>query len=181
MRCFLSVDIDKNLMEKVFVTQKKLINMNIDVKLVEPENLHFTVKFLGDVNENELNDVKTSLKDCVKGECKFKINIFGVGYFGKTSYIRTLWLGLNEGESELIRLMKKVNDYVKIGEKNFNPHLTIGRVKSGKKRKILLDFLNEYKNVNIGEMEVNKIKLKSSDLTKKGPVYSDLEVFELGD
>jgi 2'-5' RNA ligase len=181
MRCFISIDIGKNLMVKVIEIQKKIINLDIDVKLVEPENLHFTVKFLGDVNEDELNGIKKSLKDCVKGEGKFKINISGIGYFGKTSYIRTLWLGLNEGESELVKFMKKVNDCVKIGEKNFNPHLTIGRVKSGRNREILLNFLNEFKNVNIGEMEVDKIKLKSSDLTKKGPVYSDLDVFELGD
>lgn len=179
MRCFISVDLDRKLINKVIEVQKDLQNLNLDVKFVEPENLHFTVKFLGNVNENEVNEVKKSLHACLERENAFSINIKGMGYFGRPSRIRTLWLGLNEGEDELAGLMKKVNDYVKIGERNFSPHLTIGRVKSGKNREVLLKFLNESKGMNIGEMNVNGVKLKSSELTKKGPVYSDLTVFNL--
>ncbi len=138
------------------------------------------MKFLGNVNENEVNDIKDSLKECLKGESEFKVNVNGIGYFGSTSYIRTLWLGVNQGEDELVKLMKRVNDCVKIGEGNFSPHLTIGRVRSGKNREILLRFVNESKNVDIGEMFVNKVNLKSSALTKKGPIYNDLAVFKLG-
>lgn len=180
MRCFISIDIDKKIVNKVVGIQKHLRDLNIDVKLVEPENLHFTVKFLGDVNENEVNGIRKSLEDCVRWEGEFKINISGVGYFGSTSHIRTLWLGLNKGEDKLVKLMKKVNDYVKLGKRSFSPHLTIGRIKSGRNRGILLEFLNESKNVNVGEMDVNVVKLKKSELTKRGPIYSDLAVFRLG-
>lgn len=180
MRCFIAIDIDKKLANKVVEIQKQLIDMDIDVKLVEPENLHFTVKFLGDVNENGLEDVKKSLEKSLEGEDKFRININSIGYFGNPSYVRTLWLGVNEGEDELVKLMKKVNDYVKLGERNFSPHLTIGRIKSGKNREFLMKFIDESKHVNVGEMYVKEVILKSSILAKKGPMYSDLLVFSLG-
>ena len=73
MRCFISVDIDKKLVKKIVEMQKQLKGMDIDIKLVESENLHFTVKFLGDVNENEVDWVKKSLGVCLKGESEFKI------------------------------------------------------------------------------------------------------------
>ena len=180
MRCFISIDIDKKLVNKIVEIQRHLLNMNIDVKFVGPENLHFTVKFLGDVNENEVNVIKKSLEQCLNRQVKFRINVNGMGYFGKPSHIRTLWLGLNKGEDKLVELMKNVNDYVKVGERNFSPHLTIGRVKSGENRENLLKFLNDSKNVNVGEMDVNEVKLKSSTLMGKGPIYSDLAMFKLG-
>lgn len=180
MRCFISIDIDKKLVNKVVKIQKQLKDMDIDTKLVGSGNLHFTVKFLGDVNENEVKGIKKSLEECLKNEGEFKISINGVGYFGSPSYIRTLWLGLNKGEDELVKIMKRVNDFVEVGKKNFSPHLTIGRVKSSKNKDILLKFLDESKNVNVGEMNVNEVKLKLSMLTKKGPIYSDLAVFKLG-
>ncbi|MEE9322947.1 MAG: RNA 2',3'-cyclic phosphodiesterase [Candidatus Aenigmarchaeota archaeon] len=179
MRCFISIDIEKGLINKVVEMQKGLRNLNVDVKFVEPGNLHFTVKFLGDVNDNEVDGVKKSLGECLNGENAFRINVNGIGYFGSPSHIRTLWLGLNRSEDELVMLMKRVNDYVKLGKRSFSPHLTIGRVKSGGNMDVLLKFLNESKNVNVGEMVVNNVKLKSSMLTKKGPIYSDLAVFKL--
>lgn len=180
MRCFISIDIDKELVDKVVEIQKRVRNLSVDVKLVEPENLHFTVKFIGDVNEDEVNGVEKSLGECLKGESGFKINVNGVGYFGSPSHIRTLWLGLDQGEDKLMKLMKKVNDFVKVGDKNFSPHLTIGRIKSGVNRELLLEFLNGSKNVKVGEMNVNEVKLKSSVLDKGGPIYNDLAVFKLG-
>ncbi len=179
MRCFIAIDLDKKLTNKVIGVQKNLQNLNLDVKLVEPENLHFTVKFLGDVNEDGVEMVKKSLQTSLGGERAFSINIKGMGYFGKPSHIKTLWLGLSKGEGELTRLMERVNDYVKIGESNFSPHLTMGRVKSGRNREALLKFLGESEDVNVGEMNVNEVKLKSSELTNKGPIYSDLAVFNL--
>jgi 2'-5' RNA ligase len=180
MRCFISIDLDKNLKNKVAEIEKKIGNLGVDVKFVEPENLHFTIKFLGEVSENEVDEIKKSLKICFKNEVHFKIKISGIGYFGNPKYLRTLWLGIKEGEMELTKLMKNVNANINFGEEERTPHLTIGRMKSGKNRQFLLHFLYENENVNIGEMDVNEVKLKLSTLTKNGPVYNDLESFKLG-
>lgn len=181
MRCFISIDLDEGIRKSVIKIQDVILNMGADVKLVMPENLHFTVKFLGDVNENEIEVVRKSLCDCLDKERYFKLNVAGIGYFGSTSHIRTLWLGVNQGRDNLVKLMKNVNEHVKLGDNKITPHLTLGRIKSARNREFLLKFIEGSKNVNIGEMDVKEVKLKSSQLTGKGPVYSDMCVFRLRD
>ena len=179
MRCFIAIDVDKEIVSKIVELQKDIRNLDVDVKLVEPENIHFTVKFLGDVNENEVNGIKLSLEDYLSDVKSFPLTIKGIGYFGSSSYVRTLWLGLSKGEGELIELMKIVNNCVKIGDGRFSPHITIGRVKSCRNKETIMKFVNETKDVNMGEMEVTEVKLKSSELGRNGPKYSDLAVFKL--
>ncbi len=180
MRCFIAVDLEKDIAEKVKEIQHKIAKLNVDVKFVEPENLHITLNFLGEVNENELEEIKKPLVQCLKDFHVFKIRISGLGFFGSPNYIRTLWFGLCEGENEFVKLMKSVNECVNIGKSSKKAHLTIGRVRSGKNRELLANFINKLKDVNVGEMYVKNVKLKKSVLMKKGPIYSDLVVFKLG-
>jgi len=176
MRCFISIDVDNSLLTRICEIQEKIKGLNVDVKLVEPENLHFTINFLGDISEGDINSIKKSL-DFLKDEHEFKIKVYGIGYFGSKNHIKTLWLGVKDGEDKLTKLMKNANNNVKLGEKNFSPHLTIGRVKSGRNKEILLRFVYESRNVNVGEMKVKNVKLKMSNLSINGPVYTDLAVF----
>jgi len=178
MRCFIAIDIDKGFRNKIVEIQERIKSTDANVKFVEPENLHFTVKFIGDVNENELEAIKHSL-NFLKNEHSFKIVIGGVGYFGGPNYIRTLWVGIKDGEDEMKDIMKKVNFHVRFGEREASPHLTIGRVKSGKNLENLTGLIGQCKDVKIGEMDVKEIKLKSSVLTAKGPVYDDISTFAL--
>ncbi|NIO21490.1 MAG: RNA 2',3'-cyclic phosphodiesterase [Candidatus Aenigmarchaeota archaeon] len=180
MRCFLAVDLNKDLAKQVKEIQNEIISMNLDIKLVEPENLHFTLKFLGEVEEDEVDVIKKSVERGLRGNYVFKINIQGLCYFGSPKHIKTLWLDVDEGKDDFVKLVKNMNDCLNIGEKNKSPHLTIGRVKSGRNRDLLLDFINKHKDVKIGEMAVKDVKLKSSVLTRNGPVYTDLAVFKLG-
>ena len=180
MRCFIAVDIDDKMVERIVNLQNEISKLDVNVKFIEPENLHFTLKFLGDVNEEDINLVRKSLSESLKNEVEFEISIDSIGYFGSRSYIRTIWLGLNKGKEEFENLMKNVNSCVKLGKKNLSPHLTVGRVKSGKNRDSLLKFIGEANGVNVGSMNVKEVKLKSSELTKNGPIYSDLYTFTLG-
>jgi len=180
MRCFIAVDLDKDIVKQVKRIREEIGNLNVDVKFVELENLHFTLKFLGEVSEDEIDMIKKSVEECFKGVCSFNIEIRGVGYFGSQKHIRTLWLDVIKGKDEFVNLMNNLNKGLKIGEKNRTVHLTIGRVKSGRNTESLLSFINKHKDVNIGEMAVKDVKLKSSLLTMDGPIYSDLATFELG-
>lgn len=179
MRCFIAVDIDYKIRHKIMELQKKIRELGVHVKLVEPQNLHFTIKFLGNVNDCEVESIASSLEKCTRKRTPFKIKISGVGYFGNPSRIRTLWLGVDEGKCEFVNFMKDVNESVKLGKFSSSPHLTIGRVKSGLNNDAILKFVREENNVNVGEMYINEVKLKSSMLDKGGPVYSDLKIFKL--
>jgi 2'-5' RNA ligase len=178
MRCFIAIDVDDHLKESILQIQKNILNLGVDVKMVEPQNLHFTINFLGELDENKISNVKKQL-DYVKGACEFEVNVAGLGYFGRENNIRTLWLGLKDGGRELSDLMSDVNGCVKIGEKCTKPHLTIGRVRGGSSKKDLLDFIKNHLDVNIGEMNVKYVKLKGSELGASGPIYSDLHTVRL--
>ncbi len=179
MRCFISVDLDRKLANKVSGIQKEIERLNVDVKFVESSNLHFTIKFLGDVKCEEVKRIGDLIKKSIEGKGTFKIRVKGMGFFGNANYIRAIWLGIGEGRDEFVSLMKSVNENVKIGDAKLTPHMTIGRVRSGKNREILLNFIEKMKDADIGEMYVKEVKLKSSTLTKNGPVYEDLAVFKL--
>jgi len=179
MRSFISIEIDDFLLDNICDLQSKIKKLNVNIKFVEIANLHFTVNFLGDINDSQLDEISNSLR-FLSYEREFKINISGTGYFGNEHHIRNVWLGVKVGKGELLALMKKINEAVKIGERINVPHLTICRVKSNENNENLLDFINRNTNMNIGEMFVKNVKIKKSVLTATGPVYSDLYSFMMG-
>ncbi len=184
MRLFIAIDLNKELKDKIKNIEDELKKLDLPIKFVEPENLHFTLKFLGEVSEERVKEIEKTVSEVLKDFKPFKVFIQDFGYFGSPNYIRTLWLGLKEGGKEIIEISEKLDEvlsYIRKNEHEPKPHLTIGRVKSNKNKEILLKEIEKLKNVKIGEFYVNKIKLKKSVLTKKGPIYSDLKVFELSE
>jgi len=173
MRLFVAVDIDENLKPKILKLQEKFRLRG--VKLVEPENLHFTLKFLGEQPEKNIYEIKHILEK-ISSMQSFEIKIAGVGAFPSEKFIRVLWLG----SSGLELLMKKVQDSlsaVRKDEYEPQPHLTLARVSSHSNE--IQNMLQSVKDVEIGTMKVNSFSLKSSSLTGKGPVYSDVKRIEL--
>ncbi|MBI2233373.1 MAG: RNA 2',3'-cyclic phosphodiesterase [Candidatus Aenigmarchaeota archaeon] len=176
MRCFLAVDLDDVLKEKVADIQKGLAHF--DAKFVEKENLHFTLKFLGEVNEEVIEDVKSKARKIASSFSPFSIDINGMGVFPNLNYIRVVWVGAKQ----LYALQKAVDDTLAdiFGrEENIVPHLTLARVRSSGYKDALRNFIEANKDADIGTMTVRGIKLKCSVVTKKGPVYEDVEIFSL--
>jgi 2'-5' RNA ligase len=184
MRAFIAIDLDKGLLDNVKEIQKSLRQAGADVKFVEPENLHFTVKFLGKVQENALKSIVKALENSVSGMKAFRISIEGLRYFGPESHIRTLFLDVKENREKFQELLNSVNNglnYVRHESHEPRPHLTILRVKSRNNREALMEKIRELSHVKLGEMNVKSVKLKQSVLTRSGPVYSDVKVIELQD
>ncbi|MDD1774796.1 MAG: RNA 2',3'-cyclic phosphodiesterase [Methanobacterium sp.] len=182
MRAFLAVDLDKELHGKVCEVQDSLKESNATVKFVEEENLHFTCKFFGDISENREKRISASINDTLTDYIPFEINIKGVGVFPHPGYVRVIWLGL-ENSHYFSQIIKNLDDkFSNLGfkkEKSYIPHLTIGRVKSAKNKDALVARIKELEDIEIGSMKVDKLVLKKSDLTPKGPVYSTIEEFKL--
>ncbi len=177
MRLFVAVDIDEELRQK-FVPLLKLLSSFKGIKAVEPENLHITIKFLGEVNESNAERIKRELEKIEFSP--FEIEFSGIGFFPNPNYMRVVWVGAkSEG---IYRLADEVEKRMKnIGfkkDKDFKAHLTVGRIKridqAGKTR--LLGELEEY-NRDFGSMIVKNFKLKKSTLTPQGPIYQDVAVY----
>jgi len=163
MRCFVAVDLAEDLVGNVIRLQEGLKDLN--VKLAS--DFHFTLKFLGEVDVKTVGEVELRLKELADKTKPFDITVEKVGVFPGVVWV---------GAPELLNLQIEVEDTLGKGDFKPMPHLTIARVKQSK---YLAEFIDKHSDVNIGSMRVNKIKLKKSTLTSKGPVYEDLKVFNL--
>jgi RNA 2',3'-cyclic 3'-phosphodiesterase len=113
---------------------------------------------------------------------QFQINIKNLGVFPNPGYIRVIWLGLEDAQYFSQMLESLDEGFNKLGfkkERNYIPHLTIGRVKGARNKEALSQKIKELKDVEIGPMKVDKIELKKSELTPKGPIYTTIKKFQL--
>jgi 2'-5' RNA ligase len=156
------------------------------IKLVEPENLHMTIKFLGDIEESVAPKIYGLLKEEINDNLfqgkKYDFKLKGMGQFKNYS---VLWIQL-EGDIEFLQKIKdtiedSLNKKLKIGKDKraeFTPHLTIGRLNSNKINyknfNVFKKLINENKSTEFGQFTIKSIKLKRSVLTPKGPIYTDM-------
>ena len=173
MRVFVSIEISNDEVINSIKNFQKLIK--IDAKPTELKNLHFTLQFLGEVSEQIIDKIIQSL-NTIKFS-KFDISLKGVGVFPKLKSPKIIWIGTDEKSGKImIELSKKVEKALEpLGfstDKPFKPHITVFRIK--KKIGDITEEMENHKNVNFGMQEITSIKLKKSELTLNGPVYSDL-------
>jgi 2'-5' RNA ligase len=174
MRAFVAVEIsDDEVINSITKFQSKI---NIEAKPVKPQNLHFTLQFLGEISDDVSQKIKQALKTIEFST--FKINFKGLGAFPKIKFPRVVWIGTDEvGGNALIDLAKNVENVLTplgfISDKPFKSHITVFRIKN--KIGDISKELEKYEKYDFGSQEISKIKLKQSVLTPQGPVYSDLE------
>lgn len=182
VRAFLAVDVDKSLIDKIVEIQETFNLINAPVKFVEPENLHFTIKFFGDVNEEKIEEINDIITKKVVNFSSFDMLINGIGVFPSLRYIRVLWLGAENFDSFSNLQMELDQEFVKIGfekERNYIPHLTIGRLKGSGNKDELVKKIEELNNITVGKTTIDRLILKKSELTPFGPIYTDLKTFNL--
>jgi len=184
VRAFIGIDIDEVVRQKLVAAQEQLAATGAQLKLVEPPNIHVTMKFLGEVPEDKINTIADSLRKAVAGTTQFNIDVRGIGVFPNLRYIRVVWAGVAEGRDEIIGLQQKIDrELGPLGfrsERDFVPHLTIARVKTAKQKERLAAFIKEMTDAEFGISRAQAVELKQSTLTSKGPIYSTLARIELG-
>lgn len=182
IRAFLAIDLDDDLKPKINRVIKEFKQIDTKIKYVELTNLHFTLKFFGDIDTEGLQLLESKIANVVSEFKPFNIKIKGCGAFPNNSHIKVIWVGIDDD-----KVLKELHDaldkeFVKLGfdkDRKFSSHLTIGRMKSAKNKAMVKSTIEEYGDVEIGEMEVSHITLKKSTLTPSGPIYDDLKIFEL--
>ena len=185
IRSFVSVDIeDSVIVGKIMRLQDSLKGLGINAKFVEPQNLHYTLKFLGNVPEARIEEIKEALSEI--HQSSFELEISGIGSFPSLKRINVIWLGAKKGGEHLVGLAKKVDDaLLKLNfpkeKRPFTPHLTICRIKTSRNKEHLVKFLMNNQDVEIGSFWVREFRLKKSTLTPKGPIYETLASFKLSE
>jgi 2'-5' RNA ligase len=178
IRTFIALDLeDGPTKERILEVQKEILSLGVEAKPVEPENLHFTIKFLGEIEESRVKKVIEGVSR-VKFE-PIKAKLIGLGAFPSLTHINVVWVGVDEEAGKaMTRLWEDVEmELEKNGftrERKFEPHMTIMRIKSGLRKQELAAAIKRYERTEFGEETFSKIKVKKSVLTKDGPVYYDL-------
>lgn len=187
MRTFIAIELPQEVKDSLSQLQNQLKTTGADVKWVEPQNIHLTLKFLGDIDEEKLDKVKTILEDTAKNKHNYLLRLSSVGAFPKINYPRVIWVGADLGDNETREIAKILEEKIStigIPKENrpFSSHITIGRVKSSLNRQKLVQNLDASVNKLSGrnlEFWVNKITLFKSTLTPKGPLYEALKEVNL--
>jgi len=174
MRIFVAIEVsDKNVLNSIHKIQTEL---NIKAKPVELHNMHFTVQFLGEVSEEMVGKISDALNNI--DFSSFSISFASIGVFPKPNSPRVIWIGTDDGVNELEKLAEMIRSklsHLGFGpDKKFKPHVTIFRVKN--KIEDLSSKLEKFSSYSFGKQLVSEIKLKKSELTPNGPIYTDLLV-----
>ena len=154
------------------------------VSWVKPETIHLTIKFLGDIPVKQVDPILHSLQKAVQGINAFSLKVEGLGVFPSQRNPRVVWVGISEGKESLQVLQPGVEkELATLGfsreKKKFNPHLTVGRVRSPEGASALGDLLASIPHPVLGSSMVKDIRLMKSDLHPTGAVHTELGRIQL--
>jgi 2'-5' RNA ligase len=184
LRCFIALELPEELKKKIYGYIEKLKSAGADVKWIPPENLHLTLKFLGNTPEELLKNINERLISLSKSHDRFSLQVSGAGAFPNVKYPRVVWLGVHDSE-EIIKLQHDIDESMaglgfEKDDKQFTPHLTIGRVRSMKNKDALIKELATLKEVDFGKIEVNNITVMKSELKQGGAEHFKLREISIG-
>ncbi len=171
VRCFVGIMAPEGIREKIVVVQKQISNANIMCKMVEPENLHVSLSFLGEIED--INAVSDKLRDSVGGVKRFEVEVAGLLMIPNMNYVRVIALGVSDKAGLLESLRLKIRDGV--GGDSHEAHLTLCRVKGVVDKRTFFGRIEKLEGVGIGKFEVDAVHLIKSDLSLEGPKYTVVE------
>lgn len=183
MRLFVAVELPASVRRALGELVRDLERSRADVKWVEEENFHLTLKFLGEVDEARLPEVKEALARVARGAKPFSFEAAGTGAFPSPGRPRVLWVGVGRGAEELGSLAARVDaELARVGfppeGRPFSPHLTLGRVRSHRGMSDLAGALARA-CFPAREVPVEEIVLFQSILGRGGPVYTPVGRYRL--
>jgi 2'-5' RNA ligase len=181
-RAFISIDVEPS--DRMRRFHQALKETNAQVKLVDLENTHLTLKFLGDTSDNHVPEIVGLMEASVEELEPFAIRFSGTGAFPSLNHMKVVWVGVQKVES-----MRSISEFLnneltilgfKREKRKFSPHLTLGRVKGGRNKEQLAQAVRSWMDEDFGELEVNSIRLKKSILSPQGPTYSTVHEAKIG-
>lgn len=165
---------------KLAKAQALLSQTGADLKLVETQNIHITMRFLGDITPPTVERIFEEMKKVQF--VPFNVQLKGLGAFPDVRYPRVVWAGITEGADQLRNVFSQLEPKL-LGmgfapdSKGFSAHLTLARVRSGRNKEQLAKALADNANYDFGTVKAECLRLKQSVLSPKGPTYSTLKEF----
>ena len=185
MRTFLAIELPEIYQEDIRGVQERLKERIKGVKWVKADNVHLTLKFLGEITEAQAEEICRVTSQVTRGHVRFPVQLKGVGVFPDLRRPRVIFLALSQGEYEVVALEKELSDSLeKIGfpreKRAFHPHFTVGRFKALKPGGELSRVVADFSNYQREPFVARGVTLFKSELRPEGAQYTRLAQFELG-
>ena len=185
MRTFLAADIEPGINKKVNEVIDRLSRIDGGVKWVRPENHHITVYFFGEIDEATRASIEGIAAGVLEGVSPFPVRVEGISAFPHVNRPRVIWIGVENFGGELRSITEKLKREfvtrrlsVPIEDRDYTPHLTIGRVKE-RCSPSLSDEMAAVRMLSFGQFEIRSFILYESVLRREGPLYTPLRDFAL--
>jgi len=178
-RSFIAIPCPKQIQDVATEIQKELKTTLADVKWVSSEQIHLTLKFLGDVQTDKIDSIMALLQEQLIRFSSFEVELNAVGTFPNAHHPKILWLGLTDPQKTISAMVEILEDKLsslgfKKETREFHPHMTIGRLRSNKNVRVLSEKLKKI-SIPLGIKQlVNEVVLFQSTLTSQGPIYTPL-------
>lgn len=191
MRAFIAITLPSNIRDYLKQAQNNLLETGADVKYVEPQNLHLTLKFLGEINDAQKEAIIGIMDRVAADNLCFNSRINALGAFPKLEYPRVIWAGLDDENNYFKKIVQTLEEKIeKLGipkeNRKFSAHITLGRVRSGKNRLELVKKLTDLQKMLVSEeaqtkltMEIGKLTLFKSTLSPRGATYECIQEIPL--
>jgi len=183
MRCFIAIEIPQDIKDRLWKVLEPKTKDFPELKWVQPHNWHITLKFLGEVKEENLKMIKDSLRTALKGFRPFEATLGSFGTFPGRGPLRVFWIGIKDGASTMTKIAESIErELTRLGfpreDRKFTPHLTLARTRRGKPSRITLEDF-KLNTVSFPGFKLKEVVLFESKLRPEGPIYTKLEVFAL--
>ncbi|MCM8797431.1 MAG: RNA 2',3'-cyclic phosphodiesterase [Candidatus Omnitrophica bacterium] len=187
MRTFIAIAFPETIRDYLKEVLERLKATGADVKWVSPENIHLTLKFLGEVDAEKTEKIALIMETIAKDTPCFRMSLSSLGAFPKIDYPRVIWMGVDKGGKECKEIAMVLEDKIaKLGitrqDRPFSSHITVGRLRSYTHRERLIQELRNPTIPATGknpEFSVGQITLFKSTLTPAGPIYEPLKTVNL--
>jgi len=188
IRSFIAIELPQELKQALSRLQEKLKSVsNVPVKWVDPNNIHLTLKFLGDISPEIVGRITASLEDAARSTPRFNIEVSGLGVFPNMKRVQIIWVGLAGELDKLGQLQKHIEaSLAPLGfpteTKPFTPHLTLARVRDYARPDDRLALGNLIEGTSFEQkykINVDAVLLMKSQLTREGPIYNKIGTITL--
>ena len=185
IRTFIALELPPAVTLLLHKVQQELKRLKIRARWVRPENIHLTLKFLGDINPDHIDKIGAAMAGAAIEFPPVTLTVRGIGVFPGIKRPRVIWMGLGGDIRSLLALQSRLEQELAEAEfpkdkRSFKAHLTLGRLKQSVNPAVIRQMISEYATLSSDEFVCNQVILFKSDLKPSGAVYSKLKQTKLG-
>ena len=184
IRSFIAIELSPPLRHHIEKIQNELKSATTDVRWIRSEGIHLTLKFLGAIDEQRVDEIGDRIEKCLADETIFTVTVGSLGAFPNREHPKVIWLGIEDKRGVLQNVQQTIDTRLtSLGftaeKRTFSPHLTLGRIKSPKGKRTVSQRLATMGECACVTFDVTEIFLFKSDLKPSGAVYTKLKSFAL--